>query len=161
MGTRSLTRVIESWKDEKTNKVKKEKIVCMYRQYDGYPSGMGADLVEFLSGSKVVNGLGIDDMNSKRVFNGAGCLAAQLVAHFKEGAGGFYLYNPNVKDCGQNYEYEIEVNWESKEVTLRCIEVGYMSKNRKGEDIYVNKKRILFEGKAEDFLTEVVEKEKA
>ena len=160
MGTRSLTKVIKSWKDKKTNKVKKEKIICMYRQYDGYPSGRGADLVEFLSGSKVVNGLGMDDLNSKRVFNGAGCLAAQLVGHFKEGAGGFYLYNPKAKDCGQDYEYEIEVN-DNNQVIFRCIDIGYMAKNRKGEDIYVNKKRILFEGKAEDFLTEVVEKEKA
>lgn len=157
MGTRSLTRVIESWKDEKTNKVKKEKIVCMYRQFDGYPSGHGVDLVEFLGGTKVVNGLGLDDVNSTRVFNGAGCLAAQLVANFKEGAGGIYLYNPNAKDCGQEYEYEIEVSWESKEVTFRCIEVGYIDKNGN----YKNGKRVLFEGKAEDFLKEVVEKEKA
>lgn len=161
MGTRSLTRVIESWKDDKTNKIKKTKIVCMYRQFDGYPSGHGAELVEFLEGSKVVNGLSMDDLKSTKVFNGAGCLAAQMIAHFKKGAGGFYLYNPNVTDCGQEFEYELDVSWETKEVTFRCFEVGYMRKNRKGESIYVGKKRKIFEGKAEDFLEAVKKTEEA
>ena len=59
MGTRSLTRVIETWNDEKTNKLKKQVLVCMYRQYDGYPSGMGSDLAEFLNGGKLVNGISV------------------------------------------------------------------------------------------------------
>ena len=106
MGTRSLTYV---YGDDG------HPIVCMYRQFDGYPSGHGADLVEFLTGSKVVNGLSMDDLKSTKVFNGAGCLAAQLVAHFKQGAGGIYLYNPNAKDCGQEYEYELEVDFDTKQ----------------------------------------------
>lgn len=161
MGTRSLTRVIEKWKNRETNKTHKTKLVCMYRQFDGYPSGHGADLVEFLTGSKVVNGLSMDDVKSTKVFNGAGCLAAQLVAHFKQGAGGIYLYNPNAKDCGQEYEYELEVDWDTHELIFRCFEIGYMKKNRKGEDVYVNKKRLLFEGKAEDFLEAVKKQEEA
>jgi hypothetical protein len=151
MGTRSLTRVIETYKDNKTQKQVKIKLINMYRQYDGYPSGMGMDLVEFLDGSKVVNGMGMDEVKSKRVFNGAGCLAAQLVAHFKDGAGGIYIEPITAKDCGQEYEYEIVVDSDTKETILKCIEVGYMAKNRKGEDIYVNKKRVLFEGKANEF----------
>jgi hypothetical protein len=96
----------------------------------------------------------MDDINSKRVFNGAGCLAAQLVAHFKQGAGGFYIEPPNAKNCGEEYTYDIEVDYDTREVTLRCYEIGYM--NKKNE--YVNKKRILFEGKAEAFLEAVKEK---
>ena len=155
MGTRSLTRVIETYKDNKTQKQVKKQLINMYRQYDGYPSGMGADLVEFLDGSKVVNGLSSDDMKSTRVFNGAGCLAAQLVAHFKEGAGGIYIEPTSAKDCGQDYEYEIIVDFDTKQVTLKCIEVGYVSP--KGN--YVNKKRVLFEGKAEEF-AKLIEEEK-
>jgi hypothetical protein len=151
MGTRSLTRVIETYKDNKTQKQVKIKLINMYRQYDGYPSGMGMDLVEFLDGSKVVNGMGMDEVKSKRVFNGAGCLAAQLVAHFKDGAGGIYIEPITAKDCGQEYEYEIVVDSDTKKTILKCIEVGYMANNRKGEDIYVNKKRVLFEGKANEF----------
>jgi len=157
MGTRALTKVIETYKEEKTGKQKKNTLLVMYRQYDGYPSGMGADLVEFLNGTKVVNGMGIDDINSKRVFNGIGCLAAQLVAHFKDGAGGIYIVGINQKDCGQDYEYEIIVDEETQNITLRCIEVGYMRKKRNGEDVYINKKRVLFEGKSENFIEAVAE----
>jgi len=155
MGTRSLTHVIETYKHN--GKKKKQTLLTMYRQYDGYPSGHGADLVNFLEGSKVVNGYGMNDEGSKKVFNGTGCLAAQLVAHFKKGVGGFYLHRPNAKDCGEAYTYDIEVNAETQEITLRCYEIGYM--NKKNE--YVNKKRILFEGKASDFLEAVKEKQEA
>ena len=81
MGTRSLTHVIETWND-KTGKQKKQCLMTMYRQYDGYPSGMGDELADFLKDGVVVNGIGMDE--KRRVFNGAGCLAAQLVAHFKD-----------------------------------------------------------------------------
>ncbi len=155
MGTRSLTRVIETFKSEKTGKKVNKTLINMYRQYDGYPSGMGADLIEFLDGSKVVNGLGLDEVKSKRVFNGAGCLAAQLVAHFKDGAGGIYIEPITAKDCGQEYEYEIIVNSDTHEVTLKCIEVGYVSP--KGN--YVNKKIVRFEGKADEF-NKLIEEEK-
>jgi hypothetical protein len=154
MGTRSLTRVIETFKSEKTGKKVNKTLINMYRQYDGYPSGMGADLIEFLDGSKVVNGLGLDEVKSKRVFNGAGCLAAQLVAHFKEGAGGIYIEPITAKDCGQEYEYEIIVDYDTKEVTLKCIEVGYVSP--KGN--YVNKKRVLFEGEPKGLGTLIEQK---
>ncbi len=156
MGTRSLTRVIETYTD-KTNKKKSVKLINMYRQYDGYPSGHGMDLAEFLNGTKVVNGLGMDEVKSTRVFNGAGCLAAQLIAHFKEGAGGIYIEPITANDCGQEYEYEIIVDFDTKEVTLKCIEIGYI--DSKGN--YKNGKRVLFEGKASEFEKFVEEKEKA
>jgi hypothetical protein len=156
MGTRSLTHVIETYKHN--GKKKKQTLLTMYRQYDGYPRGHGADLVEFLEGSRVVNGYSKSDTESeKRVFNGTGCLAAQLVAHFKKGIGGFYLHRPNAKDCGEEYTYDIEVDSDTNQVTLRCYEIGYM--NKKNE--YVNKKCILFEGKAEAFLEAVKVKQEA
>lgn len=154
MGTRSLTHVIETYKHN--GKKKKQTLLTMYRQYDGYPSGHGADLVEFLEGGDLVNGFGMDD-KGKKVFNGAGCLAAQMVAHFKKDVGGFYIQKPNAKDCGEEYTYEIEVDSDTNQTTLRCYEIGYMNK----KDEYVNKKRILFEGKAEDFLEAVKEKQEA
>ena len=44
MGTRSLTYIEESYGE---NRKKKQNILCMYRQYDGYISGHGAELAEF------------------------------------------------------------------------------------------------------------------
>lgn len=95
MGTRSLTYVYDELNP----------VVCMYRQYDGYPSGHGKELAEFLNGGELVNGLGSNDT---KVFNGMGCLAAQMVANFKDGPGGFYLREPVLnRDDWQEYEYHV------------------------------------------------------
>lgn len=145
MGTRSLTHVTETWKDDKTGKQNKACIMTMYRQFDGYPSGMGNDLAEFLNEGKVVNGFSMNE--TQRVFNGAGCLAAQLVAHFKEGAGGFYLHKPMSKNCGEEYTYYVEVDFDTQKINLKCYEVGYL--NKKGD--YVNKTRLLYNGSPSEY----------
>ena len=95
MGTRSLTFVYDG----------ETPIINMYRQYDGYPTGHGAELAEFLAPFHMVNGLSTNE--TRKVANGMGCLAAQLVANFKDEAGGFYLYPTSAVDCGQDYEYHI------------------------------------------------------
>jgi len=89
MGTRSLTFVYEEAFNPGDEP---QPIINLYRQYDGYPTGHGAELAEFLSTVKS---------------NGMSCLAAQLVANFKDGPGQFYLYPVTAKDCGQDYEYHI------------------------------------------------------
>ena len=94
MGTRSLTFVYDGDRP----------LINLYRQYDGYPSGHGAELAEFLAGKRIVNGLSGD---TSMVFNGMGCLAAQLVANFKQSAGGFYIHSVEDTDCWQDYEYHV------------------------------------------------------
>ena len=96
MGTRSLTRVIDHGNH----------LMNMYRQYDGYPTGYGQELYDFLKYITMVNGL---SSAPKKVANGGGCLAAQLVAHFKAGPGGIYLEPIEATDCGQEYEYRVIV----------------------------------------------------
>lgn len=150
MGTRSLTTFIETYKDN-DGKQKKEEIVTMYRQYDGYPSGHGRDLAEFLSQGKLVNGIGLNDTI---VFNGMGCLTAQVVAHFKDGAGGIYLQRAN-KDSWENYRYHVIGDFDTKEITIKVFEIGYM----KG-DKYINKPRVIFEGTPKELL-EYCKKEEA
>ena len=95
MGTRSLTFVY----NERGNAV-----VNLYRQYDGYIEGHGAELAEFLAGKTLVNGYGKE---STALANGMGCLAASIVAHFKETVGGFYIHAVTDTDCGQDYEYHV------------------------------------------------------
>ena len=119
MGTRSLTTFIELYTDEK-GKQKKNEVVTMYRQYDGYPDGHGSELAEFLSKGKVVNGIGVGDDSLQ--FNGIGCLAAQVVAEFKDGAGGIYLQKSN-KNSGEEYRYHVMSNWDTQEPTLKVMEV--------------------------------------
>lgn len=99
MGTRSLTFVYEG----------DTPLINMYRQFDGYPSGHGAELAEFLNSfDAIVNGIPVGD--KRKMANGMGCLAAQLIANFKDGAGGFYIYPVSAQDCGQEYEYHIFEN---------------------------------------------------
>ena len=71
MGTRALTFVYDG----------STPIVNMYRQYDGYPAGHGLELAQFLTRGQLVNGLTGNDTVS---FNGMGCLAAAMVANFKD-----------------------------------------------------------------------------
>jgi len=101
MGTRCLTYVYEG----------KTPLMCLYRQFDGYPSGHGAELAEFLNKIEVGNGIsGKPEMGE--FANGMGCLAAQLVAHFKKSVGGFYIHS--IKDAdddgGVDYEYHVYPN---------------------------------------------------
>lgn len=76
----------------------------MYSQYDGYPAGHGADLKEAFGEHVIVNGLSGD---SRKVANGMGCLAAQVVAHFKERPGGIYIYAAGTRDAGEEYIYTL------------------------------------------------------
>ena len=76
MGTRSLTFVYND----------NVRVMCMYRQFDGYPSGHGAELATFLGGfDAIVNGMQLNE--TRKIANGMGCLAAQLVSNFKVDAG--------------------------------------------------------------------------
>ena len=101
MGTRSLT----VFQEEKGG----DDIVVMYRQMDGYPTGHGDELAQFLKNGVIVNGLSMGDYRSRdrKLFNGMGCLAAAVVAHFKDGAGSIYLYPAKSRGCGEEYIYYI------------------------------------------------------
>lgn len=122
MGTRSITTVLD---EEGVS------LVSMYRQFDGYPSGHGEELCDFLRGFEVVNGIGAGDEQKEKIANGAGCLAAQLVAHFKKvpeqsafgktapksSIGGFYLV-----PAGQTEEWNYYITvGKNKKITLRVV----------------------------------------
>jgi hypothetical protein len=79
--------------------------MCLYRQFDGYPSGHGAELADFLNKIEVGNGIpGKPEMGE--FANGMGCLAAQLIAHFKKSVGGFYIHSVE-GGGGVDYEYHV------------------------------------------------------
>lgn len=97
MGTRALTFVYDGDKP----------FVNMYQHLDGYPEGHGIELSKFLMSGELVNGYSI---KNKKQFNGMGCLAAQMIAEFKDGPGGFYIYPVGATHCGQEYEYHVYEN---------------------------------------------------
>ena len=94
MGTRSLTFVYEG----------EMPIINMYRQFDGYPTGHGQELADFLLSGELINGY---SKKQSVQFNGMGCLAAQMIAYFKNTVGGFYIYSVDSTDCWQEYEYHV------------------------------------------------------
>ena len=109
MGTRSLTRIIprqEGLSFNKGHKKVKLAFVNMHRHMDGYPEGHGLDLAEFLKDIKIVNGVPLDKESGNQA-NGSGCLAAQMVKHFKDGVGDIYLH-PHTDDLGwEDYIYTV------------------------------------------------------
>ena len=131
MGTRSLTYIKDQYEDNDNI------IICMYRQYDGYLSGHGKELAEFLQDFTVVNGY--NSLTPARSANGMSCLAAQLVAHFKDSIGNIYLYPPNTSDVGEEFIYTISLT-----DSQIYIEV---------KDVWNNK--IIFSGTPKEVLTEM------
>ena len=117
MGTRSTYRIINS---------AGKPIALVYFQYDGYPDGHPLETAKWLSRRKVVNGFTI---GAKLVFNGAGCLTAQLIKKFKKGPGNVYI--ESIGDRGrldEEYTYDIVVT--NGGIQYIAYEVGWGSNIR-------------------------------
>ena len=153
MGTRSLTFVYEKY-----GQIQKP-VVNMYRQYDGYPEGHGAELAEFLNGGRLVNGLSATKTADEAVYNGMGCLAASMVAHFKQTPGSFYIHPVDVTDCGQDYEYHIYDDNGLLSGSQFRIEVYYCGCNMFG--MSGDTHDIIFKGNLKEFTEFCKEKEVA
>lgn len=157
MGTRSITRFKET-KDSKP-------FAAIYRQFDGYPSGMGADLKEIVGAYRITNGYGCDDSKCakcgkdtyehrnldhelvpKPVANGMTCLAASVIKRLKDGIGNVYMIHPDEKDAWQEYEYDLYADGPA-------VHIACFSTSSKG-----NKRNLLWEGLASEFEAEKVEK---
>ncbi len=142
MGTRCLSIVEE---------VGGAEICVLYRQHDGYPTGHGAELKCFLEGIQVVNGLGPGNKN--RMANGMDCLAAQLVAHFKKGPGGFYLYPAGRRECGEEYIYTV---YPDTEKLMMRVQAGAVTFFGLPGTKQVNMP-MLYDGEIESFDSDAVE----
>jgi hypothetical protein len=98
MSTHAITVIKENGKP----------LVNLYRQMDGYPDGHGQELYDFLAPVKLVNGIRCGQEDPALFANGAGCLAASLVARFKAAVGEFYLVS-SADAWEAEYLYEINV----------------------------------------------------
>lgn len=88
-------------------------LVC-YFQFDGYLTGVGLDLVEFLKSCVIVNGYSDQDeakckAENKILCNRFGCLVAQYVANNKNGPGNFYVFPVTHRSM---YEYKYIVTFD-------------------------------------------------
>ncbi len=111
MGTRSNTLVYDDG----------VQVLNMYRQMDGYLEGHGAELAEFLAPITMVNGFG---QRTVGLANGAGCLAAQLVAHFKDGVGSIYIQAPMPDGAHENDFTYVIAPLEGKATHVTVYESG-------------------------------------
>ena len=119
MGTRSTIKFYEGNKP----------LLSIYTQYDGYISGVGHDLANFLKDIKVVNGYGSKDTIFNAA-NGMGCLAAQYLAKFKDKIGNVYITTP---DDEQEYNYEVRLIKTSEQgefietfkIVIKELETGF------------------------------------
>lgn len=108
MGTRSLVHIQDEGKT----------LVTLYRQYDGYPTGIGADIIKALANGKAkLTGGGYSGGDAApQMFNGMGCLAAYLVGALKtphdmgkgNAIGNVYVYPADTSDCGEEFTYTLD-----------------------------------------------------
>ncbi len=111
MGTRSVTVIRGN---------ENRKIVEIYQQYAGQPTGVGKEIKDFIASAKMVNGIGGDEP----VFNGVECFAAQFIAKFKTAPGGLYLHvptddHPNVQTYNELYDAEYYYEIDQK-LNVKC-----------------------------------------
>lgn len=96
MGTRAIVHIREEGKESPI-------LTTIYRQFDGYPEGLGLDIQSALKGKTVVNGYS----DPKTQVNGMGCAAAMLIAEIKEGCGNVYIKAAGTSDVWEEYAYQL------------------------------------------------------
>ena len=112
MGTRCLTIIHDDGVP----------LISMYRQFDGYLSSHGLELARFLLDMKIVNGLGLG-LECEQVANGAGCLAAQMIAYFKNAPGNIYI-EPIPDEETDHVDYVYKVLVDSGKITVEVTGDG-------------------------------------
>ena len=140
MGTRSLTTFKEDYTDEE--------IVVLYRQMDGYPEGHGIDLFRFLNNMNMVNGM--KPQEKRKTSNGMSCLAAQMIAYFKDEPGGFYLYRADTRDIGEEYVYTIYLDFVDNDDNERKIMIK-VEKTSYDEDFKNRFMEEIFDGQVDNY----------
>lgn len=115
MSTRSLTSVKSRWGEGewRTHAV-------IYRHSDGYLTGHGEQLFEFLNGLEVVNGIKCEGMPERWV-NGPGELAAELVVHLWRLGCSPDLMDHGELEVGQEFHYEISVDYGPSGGVIRLV----------------------------------------
>ena len=139
MSTRSLTTLI----DDFTGK----EIVAIYRHSDGYPSGQGKDLAEFLKTVKVTNGFSVwpPEWGPKKIqANGMSSLTALLVQKLLEITPSIYINAPGSFDMGEEYFYTIK-GGADRELTMEVRDCPVDRKDPR-------KAKPMFSGTPDEFL---------
>ena len=103
MATSSVITFVSKQNDKLTP------IVSVYQYFDGYLSGVGVELAKWLIKKSLINGMKMDQYNSKYA-NGVGCLAAQFIRDFKTSVGGLYVCPTSYNHKWIDYHYMIIID---------------------------------------------------
>ncbi len=95
-------------------------------------------MIRLLEDRVVVNGYTMED-KERRNFNGMSCLAAEVVAHFKDGIGGAYIQSLDEGYVG-SYDY-----------TISCIGDGKDSKPQRLKIKMQSYGKVVYDGLVDDF----------
>lgn len=107
MGTRSITHI------KQIPSLGGEVVCSFYRHSDGYPEGHGKEMADFLSGKRVVNGVG-SEFDKSSVFNRSGKMAVKLMAALGDSA---EVIPTGHSNYGEEYVYTLWV-YASGEVAI-------------------------------------------
>ncbi len=117
MSTRSITEFVDA---------QGEVVAQIYRHFDGYPAGHGADLARWLEGLRVLNGKGAG-WDPRTMVNGFGRLVARVVASmWQEGHEPNLLVVVEPHDYG-DAAYVYRVTEHSRGITVEAFETAYES----------------------------------
>jgi hypothetical protein len=120
-------------------------VMTMFNMSDSYPSGLGNDLHEFLKGMQITRGISLSRVPDQKTANGMECLAAQLVARFKTGVGGIYIYSPEIVETDAQFIYVLN-QAKSKEDLFATADVWM-----RVFEGYHPKFKMIFDGLAKDY----------
>lgn len=106
-------------------------LVSLQGQLDGYLEGHGKELIDFIDGKKIINGIG-PGKDLSNSFNGMECLAAALVAHFKTSIGNYYLTVPidEMEDELDDYVYRVKLIKNQITITANGKTIYPLKKNK-------------------------------
>lgn len=115
MGTHAIVRFVD-----KSGKV----ILAVYHQYDGYPSGVGLVLANFLLKHKLCYGIPSHPPGGGKIWsNGMECMAAQYIAEVKTRPGTVYIAGADEQD---EYNYTVVEN-DDESVKINCNDISLMT----------------------------------
>lgn len=139
MGTRSNLVIMEDGRQ----------LVRIYRQMDGYPSGMGNDIKAALNNGRVklCNGFSSRD-EIPAAFNGMGCLAAYIIGALKGNDIGNIYIDSRRKLKKSDFDIEYEYTLTDKGGVLHLIALERHSARDK----------VIFDGPLADFDGKAIEK---
>lgn len=88
---------------------KNQTLVNVYKHYDGYPKGLGQDIVDIISNKPITDGISLPKPKLGESFNGFDCLVATILSFMKNNVGDVYIKpESDFGDMDESYLYTVQ-----------------------------------------------------